>query len=63
MHALESLGQRHTRALQNLFNGNEKENDKEVDYGEKIEGGRKTRSENLAFKLALLKGNCAPVSF
>lgn len=58
------MGQRHTRALQNLFVGNEKENDTE-DYGEKIKGGRKTHSENLAFKLALLKGNqnFAPVSF
>lgn len=66
MYALESVVQRQTsKALQNLFTGNEKENDTEVDYWEKTEGRRKIRSENLAFKLALLKGNqkSAPVSF
>lgn len=33
MYALESVGQRQTsRALQNLFTGNEKENNTEMDY-------------------------------
>lgn len=31
--------------------------EKGVDYWEKIEGRRKACSENLAIKLALLKGN------